>query len=54
MDTVAYLQDQAARFRELAKFDKDLNIRRQLFALARQCEEIASAIEVGPSYKKRN
>jgi len=49
-----YLQEQATRFRELAKFDKDLNIRRQLFALARQCEEIANAIEDGPSYKKRN
>jgi hypothetical protein len=53
MDQVTYLTAQAARFRELAKFDKDLNIRRQLFALAKQCEEIAAAIAEGPSYKKR-
>jgi hypothetical protein len=53
MDKVTYLNAQATKFRELAKFDKDLNIRRQLFALAKQCEEIAAAIAEGPSYKKR-
>ena len=53
MDKVGYLYEQAARFRELARLYNDLNIRWQLFALAKQCEEIAAAIEQGPSYKRR-
>jgi hypothetical protein len=52
MIRVAYLRDQAARFRDLARTDGDPNIRRQLVALAKQCEEIAMAIEDGPTYKK--
>jgi hypothetical protein len=50
--TVAYLRDQATNFRELARGSRDPNVRRQLSALARQCEELGLAIEDGPTYKR--
>jgi hypothetical protein len=54
MDIVVYLREQATRFRELSQFSQDPNIRRQLAALARQCEDLALEIEDGPSYKARS
>ena len=53
MDMVAYLREQATHFRELSQFSQDPNIRRQLAALARQCEDLALEIEEGPTYKSR-
>lgn len=53
MDMVVYLRDQAGRFRELSQYSPDPNIRRQLAALARQCEDLALEIEEGPTYKSR-
>ncbi len=53
MDIIAYLREQAARFRELAQFSMDPNIRRQLAVLTKQCEMLALEIEDGPSYKPR-
>jgi hypothetical protein len=53
MDNIAqYLRDEATRFRDLSRFDRDPNIRRKLFALAKQCEDIALEIEDGPVYKR--
>lgn len=49
---VAYLREQAINFRELARSSRDPNVRRQLSALARQCEELGLTIEEGPTYKK--
>jgi hypothetical protein len=49
---VDYLREQAAQFRELAKYSADPNLRRQLFALAKQCEELALTVHEGPTYKK--
>ncbi len=49
---VAYLREQAINFRELARGGRDPNIRRQLAALARQCEELGLTMEEGPTYKK--
>lgn len=49
---VDYLRDQAVHFRELAKYSPDPNVRRQLFALAKQCEELALTVQEGPTYKK--
>lgn len=49
---VAYLREQAVNFRELARGSRDPNVRRQLSALARQCEELGLTIEDGPTYKK--
>lgn len=48
---VEYLREQAANFRDLARFSQDPNVRRQLFALAKQCEELALAVHEGPTYK---
>ncbi len=49
---VAYLREQAVNFRELARSSRDPNVRRQLSALARQCEELGLTIEDGPTYKR--
>lgn len=49
---VAYLREQAANFRDLAKYSDDPNLRRQLFALAKQCEELALTVHEGPTYQK--
>ncbi len=49
---VAYLREQAVNFRELARSSRDPNVRRQLSALARHCEELGLTIEEGPTYKK--
>jgi len=48
-----YLRQQAEQFRELARTDNDPNIRRQLFALAVRCEELALTIQEGPTFKRR-
>lgn len=48
-----YLRDQAETFRDLARHEIDPNIRRQLFALAVRCEEVALTIYEGPTFKKR-
>lgn len=52
LSIVDYLREQATHFRELAKYSPDPNVRRQLFALAKQCEELALTIHEGPTYKK--
>ena len=49
---VDYLREQATHFRDLAKYSADPNVRRQLFALAKQCEELAITVHEGPTYKK--
>jgi hypothetical protein len=49
---VAYLREQATNFRDLARYSPDPNVRRQLFALAKQCEELALTVQEGPTYKK--
>ncbi len=49
---VAHLREQAVDFRELARSSRDPNVRRQLSALARQCEELGLTIEDGPTYKR--
>jgi len=54
MDMVEYLRQQAEQFRELARMDSDPNIRRQLFALAVRCEELALTIREGPTFKRRS
>ncbi len=48
-----YLRDQAEQFRELARRETDPNIRRQLFALAVRCEDVALTIVEGPTFKRR-
>ncbi len=53
MAMVDYLREQAERFRDLARLDNDPNIRRQLFALAVRCEELALTIQEGPTFKRR-
>lgn len=53
MDMISYLGEQAGHFRELARLEKNVNVRRQLFSLARQCEELAHTIERGPLYQGR-
>lgn len=50
-EIVDYLREQAQNFRDLAKFSGDPNLRRQLFALAKQCEELALTVHEGPTYK---
>ena len=54
MDMMEYLRQQAEQFRELARMDNDPNIRRQLFALAVRCEELALTIQEGPTFKRRS
>jgi hypothetical protein len=53
MSMTEYLRDQAEVFRQLARQDPDPNIRRQLFALAVRCEELALTIQEGPTFKRR-
>ncbi len=53
MDMIDYLRQQAEQFRDLARMDNDPNIRRQLFALAVRCEELALTIQEGPTFKRR-
>lgn len=49
---VNYLREQAVNFRDLQRAARDPNVRRQLAALARQCEELGLTIEEGPTYKR--
>jgi hypothetical protein len=53
MALIEYLRDQAETFRELARRETDPNIRRQLFSLAVRCDEVALAINEGPTFKRR-
>lgn len=53
MALVDYLREQAEVFRELARRETDPNIRRQLFALAVRCDEVALTINAGPTFKRR-
>jgi hypothetical protein len=52
VNIVQFLRDEANRFRDVARFDKDPNVRRRLAALAKQCDDAAAEIEGGPSYKR--
>jgi hypothetical protein len=45
MEYVAYLRDQAEKFRELAALAKDPEIARELAELAAVCEQVANDIE---------
>ncbi len=53
MALIDYLREQAEVFRELARRETDPNIRRQLFALAVRCEDVALTIVEGPTFKRR-
>lgn len=44
MIKASYLHKQAAKYRELARGEVSLETRRQLFALAARCDEIATGI----------
>ncbi len=50
---IDYLLEQAEIFRDLARRETDPNIRRQLFSLAVRSEEVALAINEGPTFKRR-
>jgi hypothetical protein len=41
-----------AHLREQARASRDPNVRRQISALARQCEKLGLAIEEGPTCKR--
>jgi hypothetical protein len=45
MEYVAYLRDQAEKFRELADLAQDPEIARELRELAAVCEQVADDIE---------
>lgn len=53
MALIEYLREQAEVFRELARRESDPNIRRQLFALAVRCDDVALTIDAGPTFKRR-
>ena len=45
MEYVAYLRDQAEKFRGLAELAKDIEIERELRELATVCDQVANDIE---------
>jgi hypothetical protein len=45
MEYVAYLRDQAEKYRDLAKVAADPETRRELAELAATCEQVADNIE---------
>ena len=53
MALIQYLREQAEVFRDLARREIDPNIRRQLFALAVRCDDVALTINDGPTFKRR-
>jgi len=48
MIKASYLQKQGMKYRELARAEISLEMRRQLFALAARCDEIAATIARWP------
>jgi len=51
MIKASYLQKQAAKYRELARAEVSLEMRRQLFALAARCDELAATMSRWPGPK---
>ena len=51
MIKASYLQKQGAKYRELARAEVSLEMRRQLFALASRCDELAAAMARWPGPK---
>lgn len=51
MIKAAYLQQQAAKYRKLARGEESLEMRRQLFALAARCDELAISMGRAPARK---
>lgn len=45
MTRIAYLREQANKFRELAKTERSDSVREKLVALANQCDMLALAME---------
>ena len=48
MIKASYLQKQGLKYRELAREEASLEMRRQLFALAARCDELATTISRWP------
>ncbi len=48
MVKASYLQKQGMKYRELARDEVSLEMRRQLFALAARCDELAATISRWP------
>ena len=51
MIKASYLQKQATKYRELARAEASLEMRRQLFALASRCDELAAMMARWPGPK---
>ena len=51
MIKASYLQKQASKYRELARDEVSLEMRRQLFALASRCDELAAMMARWPGPK---
>ncbi|HEX9462390.1 MAG TPA: hypothetical protein VGB82_07305 [Alphaproteobacteria bacterium] len=51
MIKASYLQKQATKYRELARAEVSLEMRRQLFALAARCDELAATMARWPGPK---
>lgn len=51
MIKASYLQKQASKYRELARDEVSLEMRRQLFALASRCDELATTMARWPGPK---
>jgi hypothetical protein len=54
MIKASFLQKQGAKYRELAREEVSLEMRRQLFALAARCDELAAAMARWPGPKDLN
>lgn len=52
MIKASYLQKQGAKYRELARDEVSLEMRRQLFALAARCDELAAMMTRWPGPKE--
>ena len=52
MIKASYLQKQASKYRELARDEVSLEMRRQLFALASRCDELATTMARWPGPKE--
>jgi hypothetical protein len=48
MIKASYLQQQATKYRKLARTEDSLEMRRQLFALAARCDEVAVGMARAP------
>jgi hypothetical protein len=51
MIKASYLQQQATKYRKLARAEESLEMRRQLFALAARCDELAVTMGRAPARK---